>query len=505
MAADRKRSALPANRREFLTYGAGAALAALSLPVIDRVSSAAPLGPSGSSAPDRPNIVFILADDLGWGDLSVYGRTNYRTDRIDSIGKQGVIFTDGYANSCVCTPTRVAFTTGHYQQRLPYPEAWGGPGYGIPPEQPTVASLLSRVGYDTALIGKWHQGAPPHFGPNKSGYQYFYGVIGGGIDYFTHVGWDGKPDLWENETPTTAQGYSTDVFTDRAVDYIDKHADGSKPFYLSLHYTAPHWPWEGPEDEGVSHWPDGKPKSGANATDAAYADMLTSLDRGVGRVLDALDAAGLTENTLVVFSSDNGGERLGHSYPFRGHKGNLYEGGIRIPALARWPRHVPAGRVSDQVNLTMDWTATLLAAGGAQADPRSPLDGVSLLPALTGAASTARTVFWRQNFLDGENNQAAVREGNLKYLKLTDDIEQLYLLDPIDIHALRTEFDPEDPARNLAGKPEHAETLARLRAKYRAWDDELPAPHVTDAIAGTDATARLDPGGNGQKGGYAYP
>lgn len=494
------------SRREFLAYGAGALVTALAQGGSNS-ANAAPFGSSGSGSADaeRPNLVFILADDLGWGDLSVYGRTDYRTPRIDSIGRDGMIFTDGYANSCVCTPTRVAFTTGRYQQRLPYAAAWGGPDYGIPPQDPTVASLLSAAGYDTALIGKWHQGSPPRFGPNKSGYQYFYGVIGGGIDYFTHVGWDGKPDLWENESPTTAEGYSTDVFTDRAVSYIEQKSAGKTPFHLSLHYTAPHWPWEGPDDEGISQWPDGKPRSGANATAETYAAMLTDLDRQVGRVLDALEAVGIAENTLVVFSSDNGGERLGHSYPFRGHKGNLYEGGIRVPVLARWPRRIEAGQVSDHVNLTMDWTATLLDAGGARADRRFPLDGVSLLPVLAGGPAEARTVFWRQNFVAGADNQGAVRDGRFKYLKLTDNIEQLYLLDVVDINALATESDPEDPSKNLASDPAHRDTLERLRDAYRRWDAELPAPHVDTTIVGTDANTRLDPGGNGEKGGYGYP
>jgi arylsulfatase A-like enzyme len=431
----------------------------------------------------QPNIVFILADDLGWADLSVYGRPDYETRYLDKLAKTGVRLTQAYSNSAVCSPTRVGFLTGRYQQRLPVglleplPNRQQlGDRVGLPPTHPTIASLLRGGGYHTALVGKWHVGYLPTYSPLKSGFEEFFGIFSGAVDYFTHKDGSGELDLWEDETPVERIGYITDLLTERAVEFINRAAHGAQPFYLSLHYTAPHWPWEGPQDEETSrnlvdlfHFDGGSPQ--------IYAEIVKRLDSGVGRVLRALEDNGVDNDTLVVFTSDNGGERFSDIWPFAGSKGSLYEGGIRVPAIARWPRVLPSNVVSHQVAISFDWTATLLAAAGVSANPSYPLDGVNLLPYLASAGrgelTTSRRLFWRMQ------GQRAVREGNLKYLKVARP-DQVVALGGLPPALLGTEFlfdlsqDIRERANLLAKRPSDA---ARLRQAFDAWNAQvLPEP-----------------------------
>jgi arylsulfatase A-like enzyme len=469
--------------RRTVLKGAALSAAASSLPL-----RALADGPRRHRAP--PNIVFILADDLGWADLSSYGRRDYRTEALDKLAQRGVRLTHAYSNSSICTPTRVAFFTGRYQQRisvgLQEPLDWVGgapPGTlpGIPPEHPTIASLLRGAGYRTALVGKWHAGYLPQYSPNKSGYEEFFGIFSGGVDYFTHKDGNGAPDLWEDETPVEKTGYITDLITERAVDYIRRKAARRRPFYLSVHYTAPHWPWEGPGDEAVSrnlqnlfHLDGGSPK--------VYAEIVKRLDAGVGRILATLDDTGVAADTLVVFTSDNGGERFSDVWPFVGSKGGVYEGSQRVPAIIRYPGALPERVVSEQVATTFDWTATLLAAGGAAANPAYPLDGIDLLPLLRGAGSSAlarpRQLFWRIG------GQRAVRDGDLKYIRLPSEA-QVVTQGGLPAALLGTEFlfdvreDPRERANLLAARPDDA---ARLSAAWEAWNATV-LPELT-AVGG---------------------
>ena len=222
---------------------------------------------------------------------------------------------------------------------------------GLPAEHPTIASLLKQSGYQTALVGKWHLGYLPNFGPVQSGFEEFFGIMSGAADFFTHKDMRGDGDLYEGKVPVERIGYMTEMLTQRAVKYISDRPKGSAsstPFYLSLHYTAPHWPWEGPNDEAVSrNLKGGYGGFTAGGSLKTYAQMMKSLDDGIGEVLRALDRADLARNTLVIFTSDNGGERFSYNWPFRGAKFSLWEGGLRVPAIVRLPsamKSVPGSR-----------------------------------------------------------------------------------------------------------------------------------------------------------------
>jgi len=418
----------------------------------------------------RPNILFILADDLGYGDLSCYGRPDYQTPHLDRFATQGVRFLNAYSASPVCTPTRCAFITGRYPARTrvgleePLTEK-GELGekakvLGLPPEHPTVASLLKRSGYQTALFGKWHLGYLPNFGPVQSGFDEFFGIMSGAADFFTHKDMMGNPDLYEGKVSVERIGYTTQMLTQRAVEYISKRGKSAgSPFYLSLHYTAPHWPWEGPRDQEVARTlGSGYGGFTAGGSLKTYAAMMKSLDDGIGEVLRALDRAGMTRNTLVIFTSDNGGERFSYNWPFQGQKFSLWEGGIRVPAIVRWPGVSPVGMVTRQAAITMDWTATMLAAGNAKADSDYPLDGDDLIPVLRGAKPIYdRTLFWRTSIQD------ALLKGHWKYLK---DGKDEYLFDLSVDEREQANYRELNPAM-----------FAQLRDEFTKWNSTvLPRP-----------------------------
>jgi arylsulfatase A-like enzyme len=406
----------------------------------------------------RPSFVFILADDLGYADLGCYGARSGCSPVLDRVAAEGLRFTEGYANSSVCSPTRFALATGRWQHRLrggadePISgRVRGNPVLGLPPSHPTLASLLRDAGYATALVGKWHMGYPPHFHPLKSGYQEFFGSLSGGFDYFTHCDTAGVHDLWDGETEIHREGYMTDLITARAADFVQ----GAKaPFLLSLHYSAPHWPWETREDEAEARRIDRIAHTDGGSV-AVYQRMIHHMDEGIGAVLAALpDPA----NTLVVFTSDNGGERFSDTWPLVGKKMDLLEGGIRVPYIVRWPARVKAGGVTAQHAITMDWVATFLEAAGAQAHSDYPLDGISLLSVLAKPGATiSRDLFWRMKY----RGQRAVRSGDWKYFA-SDDGEFLFNL-AVDARE-RANYAQREPQR-----------LAVLRAKYAAWEKSIPA------------------------------
>lgn len=417
---------------------------------------------SSGANESRPNIIFILADDLGWGDLSCYGRPDYRTPNLDLLAMQGTRFTDAYSASAVCTPSRCAYITGRYPARfkigLEEPLVAANSNVGLEPNQQTIASLLKQNGYDTALIGKWHLGFRPEWGPNAHGFDEFFGILAGAGDYFLHKNGLGQPDLYENLTPVDRNGYLTDLLTERAVNYVKKSRGA--PFFLSLHYTAPHWPWQGPKGGEPTRFNDKAPEPAAMTGGGSlklYAQMMKSLDDGVGRVMQSIKAAGIDRKTLVIFTSDNGGERFSYLWPFSGQKGDLLEGGIRVPAIVRWPGVVPANRLTPQMAITMDWTATIVAA--AKVDPAThSFDGIDLLPMIKGSNGVIdRTFFWRIYSRD------AVREGKWKYVR-DGDARKLFDLS----------LDQREQADFSQKQPE---VLQRLMSEFNKWNDQmLPRP-----------------------------
>ncbi len=369
--------------------------------------------------PGRPNVVFIMTDDAGYGDLGSYGATDIRTPNLDRLARDGVRLTDFYANAPSCTPTRAGLISGRYQQRtgLEYPLGMHLPGdfdRGLPVTGRSLPQLMKNAGYATALVGKWHLGWKPEFSPGKHGFDYFFGFKSGFVDFYTHTTREtpfGADDLYENDSLVKQAGYMTDLITDRSVRFIETNA--TKPFFIDVSYNAPHSPYQRPDQPSVAR-DRGRhltPFDDSTSTRADYAAMLERVDLGVGRILDAIDRSGLRRNTVIIFTNDNGGEWLSRNTPLFQNKMSVWEGGIRVPAIIRWPGRIPAGRVSSQVGMTMDITASVLSVAGASS-PALQLDGIDLFPILEGrAANVERTLFWRAH---AARQQRAVRSGDWK-------------------------------------------------------------------------------------------
>ncbi|MEM7558784.1 MAG: sulfatase-like hydrolase/transferase, partial [Planctomycetota bacterium] len=387
---------------------------------------------SNSNAADQPNILIILADDMGYGDLGCMGSEHLRTPSIDALAKSGVLCTQAYVASSVCSPSRAGLLTGRDPRRFGYegnlnrssanyatrPEL-----LGLPPGEWTLADHLRAAGYATSLIGKWHQGVGPGFHPQERGFDYFCGMLGGGHGYFP----DPKNNKLErNGAPLTefSSPYLTDFFTDEAISWIrdqrdDRGPEQVMPWFMYLSYNAPHGPLQATEEDlaRFAHIEDRKRRT--------YAAMMWAMDRGVGRVVAELKQSGELENTLIVFFSDNGGATGNASWngPLSGCKGCLKEGGVRIPMIWSWPAQIPENRTSEAVMSSLDLLPTFMAAADAKPLPLGEArshedkknrvrgikkfgayDGIDLLPILTGKAKPApRTLFWR---LQG---QAAIR------------------------------------------------------------------------------------------------
>ncbi|MDT8998619.1 sulfatase-like hydrolase/transferase [Paucibacter sp. APW11] len=444
-------------RRRLMAAGLGCGMGGASV----LAAQAQTQGAGNATAPRRPHILFILADDLGWGDLGCYGQTDFATPALDALAAQGQRWRQAYSSSPVCSSTRTALMTGCYPHRLRVGLEEPIPGrdspHGLPPQTQTLPALLRAQGYRTALVGKWHLGHPPAYGPLKSGYESFFGNLGGGIDYFTHldgVGKDAQNDLWDGEQQVQRQGYYTDLLSEQAIAQLERCKDDARPLLLSLHYTAPHWPWEGPDDaataaqlRGLQHLDGGNLR--------IYGRMVAAMDQGIGRVLAALQRLGLADNTLVVFTSDNGGERFSRTWPFSGQKTELLEGGIRVPLLLRWPGRVPVG-VQEQLAISMDWLPTLAAAAGVSVP--EPVDGISLLPwMLSGQAAQPRELAWRYK----AQSQRALRRGDLKYLRIKG---HEFLFDLAADERERANLATRRPAQ-----------LAGLRAAWERWNASMLA------------------------------
>ncbi len=413
-----------------------------------------------------------MADDLGFADLGCYGGRDARfgpvSPELDALAAQGMLFTDGYSNSPVCSPTRFALMTARYQYRLRgaaeeplNSRSRTSTVLGLPPEVPTLPSLLRASGYRTALFGKWHLGHPPSFGPLRSGYEEFFGPLAGGVDYFTHRASSGAHDLWSGEREQSEDGYLTDLISQRSVDYIRRMATAAQagsPFFMSMHYTAPHWPWETRDDQALAQEIKDNLFHLHGGNIHTYQRMIHHMDEGIGQVVQVLRQCSLLDNTLIVFTSDNGGERFSDNWPLVGGKMDLTEGGIRVPWIAHWPAAITPGSVSGQHCMTMDWSATMLDVAGVAADPAYPLDGVSLAAVLRDPRQQFdRPLHWRMN----HRGQRALRNGDWKYLRV-DGHDYLFNLSA----------DVRERA-NLAGH--QPGRLQAMRSDWEAWNASMPA------------------------------
>ena len=400
---------------------------------------------SFSAQAEKPNILMILADDMGYGDLGCTGSELIKTPHIDSIAKEGVLCTQGYVPSSVCSPSRAGILTGRDPRRFGYEGNLnkGGDAYatklslqGLPPSEWTLADHLKSAGYETALIGKWHQGTSAPFHPNVRGFDHFMGMLSGSHNYFIS---DEKHHLEKNGAPLTkvTSNYVTDFFTDEALAWVEERPKKEEaPFFMFLSYNAPHTPMQATEEDLAvyAHVKDKKRRT--------YAAMMHALDRGVGRVIDHLKKSGQFENTLIVFFSDNGGATNNGSWngPFSGRKGCLLEGGVRVPFLVSWPERLPKGKTYTEPVSALDLLPTFMAAAGAAPLPLKEApsyedkrnrnraaktygayEGLNLLPILTGEKKAdPRLLFWR---LQG---QSAVLAGDRKLIKLSHRSAQLF-------------------------------------------------------------------------------
>jgi len=413
------------------------------------------LATSSSAAVRKPNIIVIVADDLGYGDLGVQGGRDVATPNIDRLAAEGVRMTDFYANHPSCAPSRAAMLSGRYQQRFgfennPGPAQAGSHAVGLPRDHGGVLpERLKAQGYVTALVGKWHTGITPENLPIGRGFDQFYGFVGGAMAY-TPDGQAGAKAMLRGTSPAPMPAHTTEAFGDESVAFIK--ANRGRPFFLYTAFNAVHAPLQttGPYLARFAGEPDPKRR--------AYLGMLAAMDDAVGRIVSAVDEAGLGRDTLIVFTSDNGGptwQTTSSNRPLTGVKGTVLEGGVRVPTIFRWRGRLPAGGTSAAVGTGFDVTATALALAGS---PRTPdLDGVDLLPVLEGRAKTPpRALYWRLG------KQGAIRAGDWKAVRAED---RWWLFDLSKDAGERHDL--------AAARPQ---VLARLRADWEGWSASMPAP-----------------------------
>jgi len=364
----------------------------------------------GSGEEQKPNIILILADDYGYGDVGCYGSQRFNTPHIDALAAGGLRFTDFHSNGAVCSPTRAALLTGRYQQRTGISGVVTAAGHrhtGLDLGEITFAEILKPAGYATGLFGKWHLGYLPDFNPIRQGFDEFIGYVSGNVDYHAHLDQTGREDWWEQDQLTPEIGYTTDLLTKHGVDFIRRHS--GQPFLLYLAHEAPHYPYQGRKDPPRYTREHGRTKD--PVTLEVYKEMIEVMDESVGRIHQAVIDAGLMENTFIFFFSDNGPAGPGSAGPLRGKKGQIWEGGHRVPAVAYWPGKIEAKRVSDLPAMGADLLPTMAAISGITLPDSLIVDGINLLPHLLDQQELeSRPLFW------SHNNQLAIRKDDFKLI-----------------------------------------------------------------------------------------
>jgi arylsulfatase A-like enzyme len=410
-------------------------------------------------AASKPNIVVIVADDLGYAGLGCQGGKDVVTPNIDAMASNGVRCTNAYVSCPVCSPTRAGLITGRYQQRFghefnPGPEADAPANFGLPLSETTLADRLKALGYATGVVGKWHLGYRPQFHPQRRGFDEFFGFLGGSHGYIKGQGGRAEPILRGTE-PVDEAEYLTDALTREAIGFIDRHHQG--PFFLYLTYNAVHAPMQ-----VTSKYLARFATRVADDTRRTHLAMLSALDDGVGAVLETLRKDGLDRDTLVVFISDNGGPTrvtTSRNDPLRGLKGEVWEGGIRVPMIVRWTGHLPAGKVYDKPVIALDIAPTAVAAAGGSPSDDPRIDGVDLLPYLSGekAGAPHEALYWRFG------DQSAIRKGDWKLVRIGTGAPRLFNL-------------AEDIGEQHDLSGTHPEKVKELDDALKGWMSQLAPP-----------------------------
>lgn len=410
-----------------------------------------------------PNFVLIMADDLGYGDLSAYGNTTIQTPNIDFLAAEGVKFMDFHSNGAVCSPTRAALMTGKYQQRTGVEGVVTAKSHrkvGMSLDEITLADELKQYNYNCAMYGKWHLGYAEEFNPSLQGFDDFVGFVSGNVDYHGHIDQEGYLDWWKNTNLDNEAGYTTDLITDYGVKFIQANdpKKTNKPFFLYLAHEAPHYPYQRRVDEVLREV--GKPGStpvDADSIPAIYKEMVEVMDLGVGKIIKALKATGNYENTMIIFISDNGASRNGSNGELRGFKGGVYEGGSRVPAIISYVDQIGKGQINDQTVLSMDLLPTMLDFIGQQPAAKD-IDGISLKNNLLHQTELPeRDVFF------AFKNKSFIRSGKWKMVcKKEADHNKLELYDlSVDL-----------PESTDVAK-EHPDLLNELSSKLNRWEEEV--------------------------------
>ena len=419
----------------------------------------------------RPNIVLIVADDMGYADVGFHGSRDIPTPNLDALAKGGVRFTNAYVSGPYCSPTRAGLMTGRYPQRFGHEFNTAGPESGLPLQEITLANRLKSAGYRTALFGKWHLGAAQRFRPMQRGFDEFFGFLGGEHSYFDVMPANGGP-IFDGEEPAAPIEYLTDALADRAVRFIER--ERSRPFFLYLAFNAVHTPMHATDKylTRFSHIADERRRT--------YAAMLSAMDDGIGRTMAALRTAGLEENTLIFFFSDNGGPTMATTTvngsinaPLRGSKRQTWEGGIRVPFVIQWKGRLAAGTTDSRPIIQLDVAPTALAAAGVAVQPEWKLDGVDLLPFLTGKVQGLPhdALYWR---LGG---MMAIRKGDWKLVKTAEgplrDVDPASLTDLAGAELYNLAADIGETKNLAAAQPHKVKELAGI---WQAWNRQLVRP-----------------------------
>ncbi len=413
----------------------------------------------------QPNILLILADDLGFQDLGFQNSPDIKSPNLDRLAAGAIRFTDGHTSASVCSPSRAGLMTGRYQQRFGHESNTPPTPHGMDLGEVTLGQKLRQAGYRTGIVGKWHLGNLDTHYPTARGFDYFYGLREGSRAYFHDAKRDDKPGshraIEENGKPVKFDGYLTDALGGKAVDFINREPD--RPFFLYLSFTAPHGPMHATEEDKArfAHIEDKKRRT--------YAAMVWALDRAIGRVLGALEARGIQDDTLIWFLSDNGGATNNGSsnLPLAGHKGIKFEGGIRVPFLLHWKKRFPKGREFRPMVSALDIFPTCVAAAGGDLANKHPLDGVNLLPHLTGATDSPphEKLYWHKLWF------SAMREGPWKLIYVQDYGYALYNLDK-DL----------GERRNLVNEESLRQRVSAMTADLNLWKAQMPEPRWREAI-----------------------